>query len=125
MSYRAAIRLLLLQALLLIIGTQMPGTWRDGIVENLHLPSMVSPLAHFVLFAGLSAQTNAQPLAWPWWRVLLAMLGLALLTEALQFIAIDRHPRFLDVSIDLGGTLTGLLLTLLFTRLKRGRVTTK
>ena len=124
MTHRLAIRLLLLQALLLIVGTQMPGAWRAGIVENLNAPSLVSPLAHFVLFFCMAAQAIAQPISWPWWRVLLAALGLALLTEALQFFAIDRHPRLLDLGIDLGGTLTGMLLALLVTKLK-SRVTAK
>lgn len=39
---------------------------------------------------------------------LLAALALALLTEGLQFLAIDRHPRLVDVGIDLAGV--GLVL---------------
>lgn len=50
----------------------------------------------------------APPLAWPRPRVLLAALALALLTEGLQFFAIDRHPRLLDVGIDLAGAGLGL-----------------
>jgi hypothetical protein len=107
---RVAQHLLLLQVLLLLIGTQMPGAWRAGIVDSLHAPSVVSSLAHFVLFAGMATVAHAKPLAWPWRRVLLLTLGLALLTEGLQFFAIDRHPRLIDVFIDLAGAIAGLLL---------------
>jgi VanZ family protein len=47
-------------------------------------------------------------MAWPWHRVLLAALCLALGSEALQFFATDRHPRWVDVGIDMAGALTGL-----------------
>jgi len=39
-----------------------------------------------------------------------AALLLALLTEGLQFFAMDRHPRWLDVGIDMAGATAGLLL---------------
>jgi VanZ family protein len=48
--------------------------------------------------------------------VLLAALALALLTEGLQFFAIDRHPRWLDVGIDMGGALLGVALASLLSR---------
>ena len=32
-------------------------------------------------------------------------------TEGLQFFANDRHPRWLDVGIDMGGALLGVALT--------------
>lgn len=37
------------------------------------------------------------------------MLVLVLLTEGLQFFAIDRHPRLVDVSIALAGAGLGLV----------------
>ena len=40
----------------------------------------------------------------------LQLLVLALLTEAFQFFATERHPRLRDVGIDLAGTLAGLML---------------
>ncbi|WP_422554918.1 hypothetical protein [Rhodoferax sp.] len=33
---------------------------------------------------------------------------LALASEALQFFATDRHPRWLDVGIDMAGAVVGL-----------------
>jgi VanZ family protein len=43
-------------------------------------------------------------------RLVLAVRPLALLTEGLQFFAIDRHPRLIDVGIDLAGTVLALAL---------------
>ena len=111
MSKRTAQRLLLLQVLLLLIGTQMPGTWRAGIVESLHAPSVLSSVAHFVLFLGMALVARIHPLAWPWQRVVGLALALALLTEGMQFFAIDRHPQWLDVGIDMAGAVVGLVLT--------------
>jgi VanZ family protein len=48
-------------------------------------------------------------LAWPWRRVLLGCLALALLSEGLQFLAQDRHPGLVDVGIDMAGAVFGLL----------------
>ena len=108
MTHRWAWRLLGLQVLLLLIGTQMPGAWRASLESQLHSPWGLSSWAHFFLFAGM-AWVAAGPLAWPWPRVIWAALGLALLTEGLQFFALDRHPRWQDVVIDLAGTGLGLL----------------
>ena len=121
MTYRFARRLLLLQVLLILIGTQMPGAWRAGIEGSLHAPFELSSWAHFVLFVGMAMVAYSRPLAWPWQRVLLAALGLALLTEGLQFFAIDRHPRWLDVGIDLAGALAGALLIMTIARLRKPR----
>lgn len=110
MTQRLAKRLLVIQMVLLLVGTQMSGAWRADITASLHAPSMLSPLAHFVVFGGMAAVAHARPLAWPYLRVLVMALVLALLTEGLQFFAIDRHPRWLDVGIDLSGALAGLLL---------------
>ncbi|UUZ76178.1 hypothetical protein LP414_33285 [Polaromonas sp. P1(28)-13] len=41
-------------------------------------------------------------------RVVLAALGLALLTEGQQFWAMDRNPRWMDVGIDMAGVLAGV-----------------
>jgi VanZ family protein len=37
-------------------------------------------------------------------------LALAILTEALQYLAIDRHPRLLDIGIDMAGACVGVVL---------------
>lgn len=113
-SYRVAQVLLLSQVLLLLIGTQMPGAMRAALEAELHSPWDLSSWAHFVIFAGMAAVACARPMAWPWHRVLLAALCLALLTEALQFFAIDRQPGWLDVGIDMAGALTGFGLAALW-----------
>jgi VanZ like family len=105
---RLAWVLLALHLLVLLVGTQMSGAWRDGIERSLHAPSFFSSLAHFVLFAGMGGLSAMRPLSWPVGRVVLVTSGLALLTEALQFLAVDRHPRWLDVGIDMAGVLTGV-----------------
>ena len=105
---RFAWRILLAQVLLLLVGTQMPGAWRASIEGSLHAPFSLSSWAHFVMFAGM-AWVASRYVAWPWWRVLLAALALALLSEGLQFFALDRYPGLLDVGIDLAGAVVGLL----------------
>lgn len=97
-----------LQLLALIVGTQMPGAWRSGVVEALHAPSVVSSLAHLLLFAGMATVASTRPLNWPSFRILAAALMLAFFTEGLQFFALDRHPRWVDVGIDMAGALLGV-----------------
>lgn len=108
MSRRCAWSLLALQVLALLIGTQMPGAWRSGVEHSVRAPFALSSLAHFVVFTGMALVLAVRPLAWPTGRVLLLALALALLSEGLQFFAVDRHPRWLDVGIDMAGTLLAL-----------------
>lgn len=108
MSRRLAWTLLALLLLTLVVGTQIPGALRDGIERRMHAPSALSSWAHFVIFAAMALVLLVRPLAWPPGRVLLAALTLALLTEGLQFFAIDRHPRLVDVAIDMAGTFLAL-----------------
>ena len=74
------------------------------------MPFGLSSWLHVALFGGMAALAAARPLAWRWQWVLLAALALALLTEGLQFLAIGRHPRWLDVGIDMGGAVLGVAL---------------
>jgi VanZ family protein len=99
---------LIIQLLVLLVGTQIPGGWRDGIEHRFHAPAYFSSLAHFVLFAGLCVSASSRPLGWPFGRVLLAAFCLALLTEAMQLLAINRHSRWSDVLIDMAGALAGI-----------------
>jgi len=115
MKRRVSMLLVSLQLLVLLIGTQMPGAWRAEGVQLLHAPSYISSLAHFVLFAGMGMVVAMRPMSWSVVRILAAALALALLTEALQFFAIERHPRLRDVGIDLAGTVAGLMLVKLKT----------
>lgn len=110
MSRRLALGLLFLLTMTLLVGTQIPGGWRDGIEHRLHAPSSTSAWAHFILFALIAFLVSVRPLAWSFQRVMAGALGLALLTEGLQFFALNRHPRLADIAIDLTGTLLALML---------------
>ena len=57
-----------------------------------------------------------RPLAYTARRVIWLALVLALMTEALQFFAIDRHPRLLDIGIDMAGTLLAVVIMALRSR---------
>ena len=108
MTRYLAWRLLGVLLLLLLVGTQMPGAWRNGVIETLHAPSILSSLAHLMLFAGMAAVAVAKPLDWSVLRIATVALTLALLTEGLQFFALDRHPGLQDVGIDMAGVLLGV-----------------
>ena len=108
LKYGAALALLGVHLLVLMVGTQMPEAWRSNVQQSLHAPSWLSSFAHFLLFAGMALLLAARPLAWPAARIVLVLLGLALLSEGLQFLTADRHPRWLDVGIDMAGVLVGL-----------------
>lgn len=110
MKQRVFQMLLGLQLLALLVGTQMPGVWRSAAEQTLHAPSWFSSFSHFALFAGMAMVLALRPLAWSVVRIVLAALALALLTEGLQFLAIDRHPRLMDVGIDMAGTIFALAL---------------
>lgn len=102
---------LTLMLVALLLGTQMPGNWRDELEYSLHAPFQLSSWAHFFIFSAMAFLSATQPLAWPLLRVLTAALALALLTEGLQFFALSRHPGLDDVAIDMAGAAFGLLLT--------------
>jgi VanZ family protein len=121
MSRRLARSLLALQLLVLFIGTQMPGAWRDGIESGVHTSFPLSSLAHFLIFTSMALVLAVRPLTWPAGRVLLLALALALLTEGLQFFAIDRHPRWVDVGIDMAGALLALGVVVLYGQLRKRR----
>ena len=90
----------------------MPGLWRDTTVAALGVPGVVSPIAHFVLFCGITAVAYIAPLRCPGFRVVVLTLALALLTEGLQFFAMDRHPSWIDIGIDMAGVLTAMMAVL-------------
>ena len=110
MSPRLAWSLFALHILALIVGTQMPNAWRNGVEQSLHVPFSLSSWAHFVVFCGMSLLLMMRPLAYTARRVILLALVLALMTEALQFFAVDRHPRLIDVGIDMAGTLLAVMI---------------
>ena len=106
---QTAVRLLVVLLVLLLVGTQMPGAWRDWVFRIAHLPWQLTKVAHFVLFAGMAYLARVPPMSRPVRWIFLAALGLALLTEGLQFFAIARDPSWYDVGIDMAGAATGLL----------------
>ncbi len=110
MSRRLAWSLLSLHMLVLAVGTQMPNAWRQGVEQIIQAPFNLSPYAHFVVFGSMALVLSMHPLTWPAGRVLLLALVLALATEAFQFFAIDRHPRWIDVAIDMAGAVLALVL---------------
>lgn len=107
----------LLSVLALVVGALMPGPWRDAVESRLfssHFP--FSSLAHFVLFALITFSACVPPLAKRPGRVLWFALGLAIVSEGLQHFAVARHPRLLDVVIDMTGGLLGVVLALALKR---------
>ena len=110
MSPRLAWSLFSLHILALFVGTQMPNAWRNGVEQSLHVPFSLSSWAHFAVFCGMSLLLMMRPLGYTARRVILLSLGLALMTEALQFLAIDRHPRWRDLGIDMAGTLLAVVI---------------
>ena len=116
MSPRFAWSLFSLHIVALFVGTQMPNAWRNGVEQSLHVPFSLSSWAHFAVFCGMSLLLLMRPLACPVRWVMLLALVLALLTEALQFFAADRHPRLQDVGIDMAGTLLAWIIMALHNR---------
>jgi hypothetical protein len=95
----------------LFFGTLMPGGWKDAALDPLHSPLDLAATAHVVLFAAIIFML---PPARLWnvehWQLPPLGLALALLTEGLQFFAIDRHPNLAGVAQDMLGALVGWLL---------------
>ena len=100
--------LLVFMILALLVGTLMPGALRNTIESRLNAPPFFSSASHFALFLGIGLIARLKPLAFGVARVVLAVLALGLLSEALQFFAVDRHPRLIDVLIDLAGAMAGI-----------------
>ncbi len=109
LTRKMALSVLVFLLMLLIIGTQMPGAWRDEAFRVTQLPWQFTKVAHFVLFAAMACVARLQTLRWPLVWVVLAALGLALLTEWLQFFASNRNPTWSDIGIDLAGAIIGVL----------------
>ncbi len=112
-SRNAAWAILAVLLLMLIVGTQMPGAWRDEAFRVSRMPWQLTKVAHFVIFAAMACVAHMPPLRMPMLRVALAALALALLTEGLQFLAANRSPSWMDVGIDLAGAGVGVVLALL------------
>jgi len=108
MSRQTAWIVVVMLVLGLLAGTQMPNSLRNGIEHSMGAPFGLSSWAHFVVFAAIGLMLAMRPLAWPFGRIILLALAFGLLSEGLQFFAVDRHPRVVDVVIDMLGTLSGV-----------------
>ena len=108
MTRRVARWLTVALVALLFFGTLMPGSWKDAATAPLHSPLDLSMMAHVMLFAAICLMV---PFARFWevksWHLPMLGLFLALLTEGLQFFAIDRHPNLAGVGQDMIGALLG------------------
>jgi hypothetical protein len=108
MSPRSARLALLLLLLVLLFGTLMPGAWKTGAEHRIGGPLALPAVAHVALFAAMAWLLPATR----WWRMApwhTPALGLllALVTEGLQFLAVDRHPNLAGLVQDMAGTLIG------------------
>lgn len=76
-------------------------------LENLPVPMDMDHLAFFALVAmGLRIALPGVR----WWRLLIGVAALAVVTELLQFLTVGRTPKLLDVRDDMLGGSIGLLL---------------
>ena len=108
MTIRFARWLTVALIVLLFIGTLIPGSWKHAATAPFQSPVDLAALAHVALFAAICFMV---PIArfWPVrsWHLPTLGLGLALLTEGLQFFAIDRHPNLAGVYQDMVGAFIG------------------
>lgn len=111
MTRKLAWLLISVLLVILVVGTQIPGLWRNTLEASLHSPWPLAKAAHFTLFAAMAWLATVRPLSWPARRVLLLALALGLLTEGFQWlVAIDRDASWTDVGIDMAGAVLGLWL---------------
>jgi hypothetical protein len=92
----------------LFVGTLMPGSWKVAASAPFPLAIDLAALAHVAVFAGICF-TLPQAQFWKVrsWHVLALGLVLALLTEGLQFFAVERHPNVAGVAQDMAGAFLG------------------
>lgn len=98
----------------LLFGTLIPGAWREGAIVKLGVPGVFSSIAHYALFMCMALVARISHLRWSAKRVILAGVVLACFTEGMQFLAVDRHPRLIDIGIDIFGLLSGVLISFFF-----------
>ena len=101
--------LLVALLVLLLLGTLIPGAWRNALEASLHAPIPLAKLAHLLVFMAMAFVVRVSDLSWPVPVVLLVALCLGLLTEGLQLLAIERDASWRDVGIDVLGAGLGLV----------------
>jgi VanZ family protein len=104
-----ALGLLTALVLVLLVGTLIPGPWRNALEASLHAPIPLAKLAHLLVFMAIAFVVRVPALSWPVLAVLAVALGLGSLTEGLQLLAVQRDASVHDVGIDLLGACTGLV----------------
>jgi hypothetical protein len=109
MTPRTARITLALVTIAIFFGTLMPGSWKDAGLGPLQRHFDAAALAHFCLFAAF-AFTLRYAFGWRAALAIGAGLALGMLTEGLQFFAIDRHPEWRGVAQDLAGSVFGWVL---------------
>lgn len=108
MTQALAKLILALLTCVLFFGTLMPGSWKAAATPAARLFVNPAAVAHVVLFAAICfVLPLARFGATRPWQVPALALGLAFLTEGLQFFAIDRHPSLAGVAYDLAGGAMG------------------
>lgn len=110
-------------ALLLFVGTLMPGSLKAQIESNLWGAIPWSNMAHFALFAAIAVLPVYGNGRAGVWRAVLVALMLAGATEFLQSLVPGRYPLLHDALIDMAGTCSGLALrSLWLARLRQPRM---
>ncbi|WP_425338678.1 VanZ family protein [Halomonas salinarum] len=100
-----------------LMGAMIPGSLRSAIEYRLHLPFAISPVAHFVLSAGMATGLRALHPRWPVILVLAVVIGIGCLAEVVQAWIPGRDASFVDLAADLGGAVLGLCVVALAMRL--------
>jgi len=105
---RRALALLLTLAIILFVGTLMPGELKERLEHRMGPALPWSTVAHFALFAAIALLPvyGRAPVPALSRSLALAVL-LACTTEGLQHWIPGRHPLWRDVGIDLAGALAG------------------
>jgi hypothetical protein len=93
----------------IFIGTLVPGPWKNAVLAPLQTHLDAAAIGHVVLFA-VFAFVLRRGLGLTGAAVVAAGLALGLVTEGLQFFAIERHPEWRGVAQDLAGSVLGWLL---------------
>lgn len=108
MPQNVARLLLALFLVALFVGTLMPGDWKVRASQPFAPVLDLAVWAHVCLFAVICFLL---PFAGLWrvrlWQLPLLGLSLALVTEGLQFFAVNRHPNLAGVLQDLAGACIG------------------
>jgi len=88
----------------------IPGGLRNQIQSEFSSTLPLSQIAHFLLFFALALILIEIPINIRLSRVFIMLAILAFMTEGFQYFAIDRHPRLIDIGLDLSGVFLSFLI---------------